>query len=105
MKILKIRRGFTTNSSASSEWIPSPNGSPSGTPSNTLPNSAPGTTFTPVTKIVLPMNAQPGGSSTISNLTKGGGLIALVAVIFLADRTVRTLLRRRKAKRGDDDAE
>lgn len=90
MRILRVRRGFTTNSSASSEWLP-PDGETPETNPPLGPESGPARPFTPTTKIAYPMQHQ----ALLSNLTRGGGLVAVVACAFVADRLWRAFRKRR----------
>jgi hypothetical protein len=110
MKILKVRRGFTTNSSASSEWVPPEdmNAQANTGPGNNGPENSGGNsvssngrsspTFTPYSKVWLPM--KPQASAEWSNAAKGGGLVAIVACAFIADRIWRVVRRRKPAQRS-----
>jgi hypothetical protein len=69
LKILRIRRGFTTNSSASSEWIPTQ-------------SAGPGGAETPV--------------SFRENALKVGGLFGLVVFLIAIRQVGKRLWRRRK---------
>ena len=96
MKILRVRRGFTTNSSASSEWIPAQPGKVGieGAPSATTPLNA----LTSST----PSSTQPSANSG-ADAAKMGGLIALVAIAFTVQKVVRSLLHRKKETESSDD--
>lgn len=106
MKILRVRRGFTTNSSASSEWLPPEDEaavSEGGVPGPVLPVPI-NIGFTPYSKVLLPL--QP--ATPWANLSKGGGLVALVACVFIADRVWRRVRSRRlraDKKVSDDELE
>lgn len=83
MKILRVRRGFTTNSSSASEWVPPP-------PPASMP---------PIGQTVSGIPVQePAPPPTASNAQKVGGLAALVALAFAAERIYRKF--RRKPSRG-----
>ncbi len=85
MRILRVRRGFTTNSSASSEWIP-PEANP---PRPSLNESL------HVTKVVLPVGATPPPQAVNwGDAAKVGGLISIVAAFFVAERAARSIVRR-----------
>jgi hypothetical protein len=77
MKILRVRRGFTTNSSASSEWIPSQ----------------------PLTPGGVSLRTQ---LSRTDDAYKVGGLIALVATAFALQRAARLVWRRIKPEPEDE---
>lgn len=89
MKILRIRRGFTTNSSASTEWVPPPN--------TAGPN--------PISSQTTPGSQGAGNAATNSQLASNGltiGGIALAIVsIFLAERLIRHIVRKRKRSAAD----
>ena len=90
MKILRIRRGFTTNFSASTEWIPPPPGST--VPGSTLQGST-GQSPTPGT----PANNQLANNGLIV-----GGLLAAVVSAVVIERFVRNI---RRTRRDDNDEE
>lgn len=110
MKILRIRRGFTTNSSASSEWVPppwqqnalgfrkgpnAPGYSPSGSP---LPGTGmPGATAesTGVSGSAAPATGAPAAGLAGNSLTIGL-VVAGVVALFAVDRLARRWLRRNK---------
>jgi hypothetical protein len=90
MKILRIRRGFTTNSSASSEWIPGQTPSPISKPTNDIPMGT--------TRVVKPMSASDmQGGSHWTDSARLGGLVGVVALAFIAERVTR-LIRKKKNK-------
>ena len=93
MKVLSVRRGFTTNSSASSEWLPpQPGATPSETSSATHPESVP----------VLPIPAPP--KSPWLDGARLGGLIGMIALVFSIDRIFRSRRKKNLSDRGGDDA-
>ena len=133
MKILRVRRGFTTNSSASSEWVPPTwqgvvgpqKTSPSGTaPTTAAPSGGArtesisgqgGTSSTASGQITGPAAAtgttvaalNPSTPSTSTNLTGNSITIGLVAagilLAFAGERFVRRMLRKGKAEGPIDD--
>jgi hypothetical protein len=106
MKILRVRRGFTTNSSASSEWIPPPGAAPGAAPgatsgSPTLPSGA--ANFTPQAKVVLPMSSgQTSPATSWSDSMKVGGLVGIVALAFVIEKVIRKF-RARKTEQSESD--
>ena len=86
MKVLRIRRGFTTNSSGSNEFLPAAGGA------DAQPQALVGQPAAP------PATAPPGDPNNGLVLALVGAALALV---FAGDRAVRALLRRR---REDGDA-
>jgi hypothetical protein len=93
MKILRVRRGYTTNSSSTNEWFP--NASSTSAPS---PGSSPppvGKTITIMPTTVVPAKTAPTARDTSSNYLKVGGLIGIVALIFLIERLVRFFLKKK----------
>jgi hypothetical protein len=83
MKILRVRRGFTTNSSASSEWIPQKGDEGLAGSATTSPSETP-----------------PGGHrDTTADGLRLGGLVAVVAMAFASRRLLR-----RFTKRGNKNA-
>jgi hypothetical protein len=126
MKILRIRRGFTTNSSSASEFIPSANGQ--ATPANNaeykpgyepiLPPApysslvqAEAANVTATAKAAVPVltaTTQQGPASELPSVpaTGGNGLLiggfaALVALAFVAEKLLRRLLG--KLRKDADD--
>lgn len=101
MKILRVRRGYTTNSSAASEFIP-PSDAPAGTSSgNQTAGTAAPATAGPTT---VAMPAGPAATVTVapaapvtaapvasgwSNSAMLGGLAGLVVLAFVAERVLR----------------
>ena len=111
MKILRIRRGFTTNSSASSEWVPpqwtpgskvppAPGSAPS--VSGASPSGTPPTSVTPVATEPMPAPVQPV-SNLPTNAWAVGGVLGLVALVVAIERTMRRVLGPRKLSEGEDD--
>lgn len=119
MKILKIRRGYTTNSSASSEFIPPSPGEGGTAGGAAAANSANATTATSsatTSSGSLPATSSPGQAGQVvqgqapqavaTSSGAGNGLIiggfgTLVALAFVVERVVRKMLGR--AKPGDDE--
>jgi hypothetical protein len=106
MKILRVRRGYTTNSSAYTEWLPPP---PQG--------GNAGQTVTPPAQTPSPRAAGP--AATVPGQTGQGvaaqapshlagnsllvaGLLAALVGVFVAERILRRL-RRRGTKDIDAD--
>ncbi len=132
MRILRVKRGFTTNSSASSEWVPptwkgvvGPQTSPSGTaPTTAAPSGGArteslsgqgGTSSTASGQITGPAAEtgttvaalNPSTPSTSTNLTGNSITIGLVAagilLAFAGERFVRRMLRKSKGEGASDD--
>ena len=109
MKILRVRRGFTTNSSASSEWVPPTWKNLSGgarTESTSGQSATSSTASGQITgpaaetgTIVSALN--PSTPSASTNLTGNSVTIGLVAagilLAFAGERFVRRMLRKSKA--------
>ena len=85
MRILRIRRGFTTNSSASSEWLP---GAPTPDPGQGLAGSGTGPTVSTTSGSYPRTQANASGDAI-----KVGGLIAIVALVFTAHRLGRAIFK------------
>ncbi len=90
MKILRVRRGFTTNSSSASDWSSPPKGANSATP---LPVGA--------TVELAPAQPSPHAQASASASGESGlgtvGLLGLGGAVFaviLGDRVVRFLIGR-----------
>lgn len=98
MKILRVRRGFTTNSSASSEWLPP-------TSTSTASSSNPSTVVTTTTSVNNTPRSTPWDATgqeqaaREANLLRLGGLIAFVAVAFVVERAMRLFIKKRNEKR------
>lgn len=99
MKILRVRRGFTTNSSGANEFLPDGGTYDGGTPP---PRPAP-SAYTPpqVLTTVQPWGDAPAASAPAGNGATLGAAALLVAGAFLVIPAVRLLRKRRKA---DDPA-
>lgn len=107
MKILRIRRGYTTNSSAYTEWLPPPPGSTQGQQPAAAP---PGTTAAPpaaanlqgitVAPPAQPVAAAPAQGPLGGNLMMVTGIVAVVAGAFIAERVIR---RMRSGRSVEDD--
>lgn len=115
MKIRRVRRGYTTNSSAYTEWLPPPQNGPAPGPGGqaaqgggatqgarpgTPPPPAAGTTTT-VPAPTVPSAAPPPSPATGNSLVLAGLALALAGV-FVTERIVRRL-RRRPPKTEDTD--
>ncbi|MBK9038852.1 MAG: hypothetical protein IPL83_06800 [Bdellovibrionales bacterium] len=74
MKILKLKRGFTTNSSGTNEWVSTQNSN-----SNNLPVNY-----------------------TWNNLGKLGMLVVLVSILIFVDQLVRNILSFRKTESSNE---
>jgi hypothetical protein len=74
MKILKLKRGFTTNSSGTNEWVSTQNSN-----SNNLPVN-----------------------HTWNNLGKLGMLVVLVSILIFVDQLVRNLLSFKKTESSNE---
>ncbi|MCB1724633.1 MAG: hypothetical protein H6959_07460 [Chromatiaceae bacterium] len=115
MKILRIRRGFTTNSSAYTEWLP-----PTSQQGNAGAQAPPGQSTTPPaaqgavapgTTPTVPA-ATAGASSPTAGATPPGhaagntltvvGVIGALLAVFVTERVIRRL---RRNRRPDDDAD
>lgn len=105
MKILRERRGFTTNSSSTSEW--SSTTPASGTASTTPPKptpAAPNGSDIPIgTELSFSPVAEPVAASQTNILPQGSanalaimGVACAVGGIILGEKLVRGWLRRRK---------
>ncbi|MBK8204590.1 MAG: hypothetical protein IPK68_20550 [Bdellovibrionales bacterium] len=74
MKILKLKRGFTTNSSGTNEWVSTQNSN-----SNNLPVNY-----------------------TWNNLGKLGMLVVLVSILIFVDQLVRNILSFKKTESSNE---
>lgn len=116
MKILRVRRGYTTNSSSYTEWLPPEQGSASGqagTPSSgganagqaqpaaQAPAVAAGAAQTVAVAGNAPASQQPASHAAGNGLVLGG-LIAGVLALFLGERLIRRL-RRKSSEPSDGD--
>jgi hypothetical protein len=101
MRILRRHLGFTTNSSASSEWTGGPVGQT--TPPGSKPLAAPDPAAPPATAPT--QTAAYGGAAEApgrpsplwDNVLVLGGILLAILGIFAIERLVRRRLRRRKA--------
>jgi hypothetical protein len=110
MRILRVRRGFTTNSSSASEWSSTPQGSKASTPPPQVSTAKPSLGQTPV-PVGATVELSPSGSAsepiapssasgahavgTVGILGLGGFVLALIA----GDRLVRRFIARSKSKK------
>ena len=98
MKILRIRRGFTTNSSGANEFLPDGGVRPSVTPAPATPA---------VITSVQPWGDAPSVSAPSSNATTIGVVSVVVAGAFLVIPAIRLIQGKKKKKETephDDDA-
>jgi hypothetical protein len=115
MKILRRHVGFTTNSSASSEWADlsamyqamADNGG-TGTDGETAAAPADGSTGGAAPDIgkveVSPTPVAPKPPMMLwDNLSVIGGLLLTIVGFFAAERLIRRRLRKRRAQQDDDD--
>lgn len=106
MKILRTRRGFTTNSSSASEWSSTtPQASKSQSTSPTSPNNSPSAS---ATKTPLPvgatveLSAAPSSAQDLAHQQsafEGVGLLGLGVLVvgaFFGERIVRQLISKKK---------
>lgn len=106
MKILRIRRGYTTNSSGGNEWVPPANLNANGNGPN---GAATPPVAQPAAKQVTVLATQPQqraetaapaqtkatrSDKTASNLGIMGGLFALVLLLFILTGVVKRIWRR-----------
>lgn len=103
MKILRIRRGFTTNSSGANEFLPDGGVRPR-TISDAGPVPAP--PAPPVLTSVQPWGDAPSASARPSNAETLGVVSVVVAGAFLVIPAIRLIQRKRKKETEphDDDA-
>jgi hypothetical protein len=112
MRILRIRRGFTTNSSGANEYLPDGgskyDGSTPRTDGGTLPNptvsvgprsSAPQA----VLSTIEPWGSTAPASEPASNSTTVGVVFLVVVGAFVAGPVVRMILRRRRKNPAPPD--
>ena len=93
MRILRIRRGFTTNSSGANEYLPQP-----GTCAD-AGDSADATCTAGTGQALPPLQPTWEPSNGLVLALVGAGLV----LVFAADRVVRGVLRRREGT-GDEPA-
>ena len=119
MKILRVRRGFTTNSSSYTEWLPPPSGGsgqsttpPAATASGTAPAQPP--TAPPPVAAHAPLHgataappaqqgASPVGPHLAGNTATVLGILAALAAAFLGERLFRRLRRTDEEHDREDD--
>lgn len=90
MKILRVRRGFTTNSSSSSEWVPPP-------PGTAAPTGQAHTGAVTSTGV-----APAPGSALAGNTLIVGGVVAGLVTLYLVERLVRKATRKRVMSDAED---
>ena len=100
MKILRIRRGFTTNSSGANEFLPDGGVRPR-VISDAGPVPAP--PAPPVLTTVQPWGDAPSVSQPPSNATTLGVVSAVVAGAFLVIPAIRLIQRKKKKETSQDD--
>jgi|UPI000731EF95 hypothetical protein len=106
MKILRLRRGYTTNSSAYTEWLPPPPQAPAAGQTQAAPGApataalpTPGTPATPAVAAPAPHGVSaPPPSPAAGNSLVIGGLVAALVAVFVGER----VLRRRKRRPPSD---
>lgn len=126
MKILRHHRGFTTNSSASSEWVypppeelmvpvdeaeaddaedtgDAPAGPAPGPGGDADPGRIEGAGPATGTAVAPREPAAERPSYLVDNLLLLGGMLLAILGVFALERTVRTVLRRRRQAEEDDD--
>ena len=107
MRIIRVRRGFTTNSSGANEYLPSaaqgptPEYLPLPTSRNGVcvvygshPNSSP----THAQRTHTSAGPVPGRSATQGNALTIGVVIGAVALLFAAERVVRFVIRKMRRR-------
>ena len=95
MKILRIRRGFTTNSSGANEFLPTGGVRPTVSP------AAPGPA---VLTTVQPWGDAPSMNAPPNNATTIGVVSVVVAGAFLVIPAIRLLRKKKEKEPHDDDA-
>jgi hypothetical protein len=98
MKILRVRRGFTTNSSASSEWIPGQSTPPPG-----IEGGGPSGASQPSSSTTAGSGGTRPSVGSSADTAKVGGLIALVALAFTVQRVARSVWKRKKGVEPTDE--
>lgn len=101
MKILRVRRGFTTNSSSYTEWLPPPSGQGQG--NSATPPPAGGSPVPAVQGGSGAAPAQQSGSHLAGNTVTVLGILAALAAVFFGERLMRRLRRKREQSETDDD--
>ena len=96
MRILRVRRGFTTNSSAANEFLPD---------AGTLPADAGAAATTPISAPVL-ASVHVTGEAPASGAPSSGAALGAAALLvtgaFLVIPAVR-LLRKRREKKAEEE--
>ena len=103
MKILRIRRGFTTNSSGANEFLPD-----GGVRPRVISDAGPTVPAPPAPAVlttVQPWGDAPSVSAPSSNATTVGVVSVVVAGAFLVIPAIRLLQRKKKKEKEphDDD--
>jgi len=103
MRILRIRRGFTSNSSGANEFLP--DGGVRPRVINDAGPPVPAAPATPVLNSVQPWGDAPSASAPSSNATTVGVVSVVVAGAFLVIPAIRLIQRKRKKETEphDDD--
>jgi hypothetical protein len=101
MKILRVRRGFTTNSSGANEWLPD-GGS---RPRPPIPAASADAPQQPVLTTVQPWDGNPPSACAPTTNASAVGLVSLVVAGAFLVVPVARLIRKRKKKEteADDD--
>lgn len=102
MKILRKRRGFTTNSSSTADWVQpdwiKPVAPPSDYPYSST-NSTTNTAAAPVTNVVISApRPEPHSKILSGNLVTIGGIVCTITGIFIIERLVRRFMRKGTAQ-------
>ncbi len=104
MKILRVRTGFTTNSSSAAEWVVvEPETDATAAASDTTPATTTPAAATSDTAVVKPMPklVKATADRTVSNTVILGLLVAGLALLFALERLIRKAWRRRQKDHGD----
>jgi hypothetical protein len=99
VKILRVRRGFTTNSSGANEYLPDAGRDARSDSATPRADAAPAALTT-----VEPWGTAAPQAEPMSNSSAVGTIFAVVLGAFVAGPIVRMVLRRRRATRAPDDA-
>jgi hypothetical protein len=107
MEILRVRRGYTTNSSSYTEWLPPPlekEGNSSGPKGNKSPVSPSNTTDAATQSPGTPVSTAPVSVSNpaYTNALAVGGFVAIVVGVYLAEKIFR---KKRNKERGEEEDE
>ena len=96
MKIIRIRSGFTTNSSSASEWVPPEGVGPNGEDLSAEPDSQ-------VLQSGTETPAPAPGILNTNNPVISLGLIGLaILLLFLIEEAVRRVLKKLKKKKHEE---